>query len=156
MSVPWTKQLEGKYEIVQKLGEGGMGTVYKVRHRLLDEMRVVKTMRASLSDDKELQSRFLREAKLASRLRHPNIAQLFDFTIAEDGTAFIVMEYIPGISLDHLLKVRGPLDIGVTLELAIQSLAAIGYLHRRKYIHRDISPDNLMLSGITTTRRASS
>ncbi len=146
MSVPWSKQLEGKYEVVRKLGEGGMGSVFKVRHRLLDELRVVKTMRASLADDKELQSRFLQEAQLASRLRHPNIAELFDFTIADDGTAFIVMEYIPGISLDHLQEALGPLDVGVLLELAIQSLGAIGYLHRRKYIHRDVSPDNLMLS----------
>jgi serine/threonine protein kinase len=146
MTVPWSKQLEGKYEIVEKLAEGGMGTVYKVRHRLLDELLVVKTIRASLSEDKELQSRFLQEARLASRLRHPNIAQLFDFSIAKDGTAFIVMEFIHGISLDHLLNANGPLDVGVTLELAIQSLAAIGFLHRHNYIHRDVSPDNLMLT----------
>src|SRR3979411_421548 len=92
--------LEGKYEILEKLREGGMGAIYKVRHRLLDEVCVIKMMRPQLVEDEELRTRFLREARLAIKLRHANIAQLYDFTIDEDGTAFIVMEFISGMTFE--------------------------------------------------------
>src|SRR5579863_1359559 len=123
-----------------------MGAIYKVRHRLLDEIRVIKLMRPQLVDDEELRARFVREAQVAIKLRHPNIAHLYDFTADEDGTAFIVMEYIRGKTLEELLKTAGPPPLGLTLEIAHQSLRAIGYLHGKGFVHRDISPDNLMLT----------
>jgi serine/threonine protein kinase len=141
------RQLEGKYEILEKVREGGMGTIYKVRHRLLDEVRVIKVMQPQLASDEDLRGRFLREARLATRFRHPNIALLHDFTLdEEDGTAFIVMEFITGMTLEDVLKGTGPPPLGLTLEIAQQSLRAIGYLHGKGLIHRDISPDNLMLT----------
>lgn len=141
------RQLEGKYEILEKLREGGMGAIYKVRHRLLDEVRVIKVMRPQFVSDEELRGRFLREARLATRFRHPNIAALHDFTLdEEDGTAYIVMEFINGMTLEDVLKGTGPPPLGLTLEIAQQSLRAIGYLHGKGLIHRDISPDNLMLT----------
>jgi serine/threonine protein kinase len=140
------RRIEGKYEILEKLREGGMGAIYKVRHRLLDEIRVIKLMRQQLVADDELKTRFLREARLAIKLRHPNIAQLYDFTIDDDGTAFIVMEFIDGMTLEDVLALHGPPPLGFTLEMAQQSLRALGYLHLRGFIHRDISPDNLMLT----------
>ena len=140
------ERLQGKYEILQKLNEGGMGAVYKVRHRLLDEIRVIKVVRPQLEGQEELRERFFREARIAIRLRHPNIAQLYDFTIDDDGVAFIVQEFIDGITLVELLQRMNPPPLGLTLEIAGQALNALGYLHRKKYVHRDVSPDNLMLT----------
>ncbi len=138
--------LEGKFEILTKIREGGMGAIYTVRHRLLGEIRVVKVMRPQLAGDREFAARFLREAQTAIRLRHPNIAQLYDFSTDEEGNAYIVMEYIEGIDLRELVRRFGPPSLGLTLEIAVQGLAALGFLHRRKMVHRDISPDNLMLA----------
>jgi TonB family protein len=139
-------QIEGKYEILEKIKEGGMGAVYKVRHRFLDEIRVVKVIRAGLEATAELADRFQREARAAIRLRHPNIAQLHDFAVGSGGTAFIVMEYIDGLTLEDVLRAHGSPPLGLTLEVSQQALKAIGYLHRRGFVHRDIAPDNLMLT----------
>lgn len=140
------EHIEGKYEILEKIKEGGMGAIYKVRHRLLDEVRVVKVIRSHMEPTGETGERFLREARVANRLRHPNIASLHDFAIAEDGNAFIVMEFIDGRNLLEILQTCGPPPIPLTLEIARQSLKALGYLHRQKLVHRDVSPDNLMLT----------
>jgi len=137
---------EGKYEIITKLKEGGMGAVYKVRHRLLDEVRVIKLIRPQLESDEAIRARFLREARTAVRLRHPNIAQFYDFSMDEEGNAFIVMEFIEGFTLEEMITRVGPPSLPLGLEIAEQSLQPIGYLHRRSTIHRDVSPDNLMLS----------
>lgn len=139
------EQIEGKYEILAKIKEGGMGAIYKVRHRLLDEIRVVKVVRAHLEPRGETGERFLREARVANRLRHPNIAALHDFAI-DEGRAFIVMEFIDGLNLLEILEGYGPPPLSLTLEIARQSLRALGYLHRQKIVHRDVSPDNLMLT----------
>ena len=141
-----SEQIDGKYEILEKLREGGMGAIYKVRHRLLDEVRVVKVIRSQADTVGEAADRFLREARAAIKLRHPNIAQLHDFAVADDGQAFIVMEYIDGWNLLEVLSGFGPPPISLTLEIARQSLKALGYLHRHKIVHRDVSPDNLMLT----------
>lgn len=140
------RALEGKYEILEKLSEGGMGSVYKVRHRLLETVRVVKVMRPHLSADELMRARFVREAKLAIGLRHANIAQVFDFTMGDDGAFYLVLEYIDGLDLHRLAKAVGVVPLGVVLEIACQSLDVIGYLHRRDIVHRDISPDNLLVA----------
>jgi serine/threonine protein kinase len=110
------QQIEGKYEILEKIKEGGMGAVYKVRHRFLDEIRVIKVIRSSLEPTQELSERFLREARLANRMRHPSIAALHDFAVGEDGNAFIVMEYIAGLTLEDVLRSYGPPPLGLALE----------------------------------------
>lgn len=140
------EQVQEKYELVGKIKEGGMGAIYKVRHKLLGEERVVKIMRPQLEQDQEFAVRFLREAQTLIRVRHPKIAQLYDFFADEAGNAAMVMEYIPGIDLRELLRRHGPPSLGLAVEIAFQSLEAIGFLHRRHMVHRDISPDNLMLS----------
>jgi eukaryotic-like serine/threonine-protein kinase len=137
---------EGKYEILAKIREGGMGTIYKVRHRLLDEIRVVKIMRPHVVADEDLKRRFLEEAKIAIRLKHPNLCSIHDFAADEGGTAYLVMEHIDGANLADLLKSRGPFSPSLAIEIGHQSLLALGYLHRKGVIHRDIAPDNLMLT----------
>jgi serine/threonine protein kinase len=112
--------IEGKYEILEKIKEGGMGTIYKVRHRLLDEVRVVKVMRPQIGADEELKRRFTQEAKTATRLKHPNIGAILDFALDSDGMAYIVMEFIDGVNLTELLRASGAPGVPMTLELAHQ------------------------------------
>jgi serine/threonine protein kinase len=139
-------QLDGKYEIIEKVREGGMGAVYKVRHRLLEELRVIKVMRPHLADDEVLRARFLREAKVAVRLRHPNLAHIYDFTVDDEGSAFLVMEFIDGVNLQEMVRVLHRPSVGLSLEIAHQALNALGYLHRKGIVHRDVSPDNLLVT----------
>ncbi len=145
MTEPLTR-LEEKYEVLGKLSEGGMGSIYKVRHLLLDEVRVIKVMRSQLGQKEGFEERFRREAKMAIRLRHDNIAQFYDFSVDREGNAYIVMEFIDGVNLLDLSRRHGVLPLGITLEIARQALKALGYLHGKGIVHRDVSPDNLMLT----------
>lgn len=141
------KEIEATYEILSKMGEGGMGAVYKVRHRFFDEVRVIKVMAAEIETVDELKERFLGEAKRGKQLRHPNLAEVIDFSVAADGTSYMVMEYIEGMNLRELMtRNNGPLDYRTLTPIAEQALAALGYLHAKNFVHRDISPDNIMLT----------
>lgn len=143
-------ELDSKYEVLCQLGSGGMGAVFKVRHRYLDEIQVIKLMHTSLANSEDLRSRFVREARLAKQLRHQNIAEVIDFSVTTDGSAYIVLEFIEGIDLRQMLSnAARPLEWQFVSEVAVQTLSVLGFLHGRGYVHRDISPDNLML-----TRRA--
>lgn len=134
-----------KYELLAKINEGGMGAIYKVRHRLLDEIRVVKVIRPQLATDAKNRERFQREAQTAIKLRHPNIAQIYDFSMDALGAAYLVMEFIEGFTLLEMLRQRGPLPVAQTLELAIPALEALEFLHQQGFVHRDISADNIMV-----------
>jgi tRNA A-37 threonylcarbamoyl transferase component Bud32 len=141
------KEIEATYEVLSKMGEGGMGAVYKVRHRFFDEIRVIKVMQAEIEAVDELKERFLGEAKRGKQLRHPNLAEVIDFSVAADGTSYMVMEYIEGVNLRELMtRNNGPLDYTVLVPIAEQALAALAYLHSKHFVHRDISPDNIMLT----------
>lgn len=130
-----------------------MGAIYKVRHLLLDEVRVIKVMRPHLRQDPSLRERFLAEGRAVARLNHANIARIIDCTIDEEGVAYLVMEFIPGWTLGDLLRRGELLPVPLCLEIAKQSLAAIGHMHLHKMVHRDIAPDNLIL-GSTVDGRA--
>lgn len=121
-----------------------MGTIYKVHHNLLDEVRVIKFMRAAVTGDPGLHHRFLQEAKLVTRFKHPNIAAVYDFAMDDDDTAYIVMEYVGGMNLNEMAAALPSLSVALVLELTAQTLDALGYLHRKNVVHRDISPDNIM------------
>ncbi len=138
--------LEGKYEILDKIREGGMGSIYRVRHRLLEEIRVVKVMKPSAVADADLRRRFVEEARTATRLKHPNICTIYDFAIDDSGMAYLVMEYIEGPSVSDLLKLQGRPALPLALDIAHQSLLALGFLHRKGIVHRDVAPDNIMLT----------
>lgn len=148
------REIESKYEVLSLMGEGGMGAVYKVRHRYLDEIQVIKVVRDRFQGNEELRARFLREARTAKKLRHPNIAEVIDYSVTTEGTAFIVMEFIPGVNLREVMRrAGGALDPGFTIEVALQTLSALAYLHEKGFVHRDISADNLMLTESDGRRR---
>ncbi len=138
--------LEGKYEVLAKIREGGMGAIYKVRHRLLNELRVIKVMRPDVAQSSEQRKRFLREAQTATRLRHTNIVAFHDFFIDDEDTAYMVMEYIEGINLRDMVREFGPFPISLALDVSRQCLSAFDYLHRKGVVHRDVSPDNIMMT----------
>ena len=138
--------LDGKYEIVRSLASGGMGEVFLARHLHLDELRVVKVLRRDLATDPESQQRFLREARLATQVKHPNVAILHDCTrLAETGGFYMVSEYVEGEDAHSRLDAQGPFPVPVVLELGIQALRGLGAIHSLGIIHRDVSPDNLMV-----------
>ena len=137
--------LPRKYELLEKLSEGGMGEVLKVRHRHLDEVQVVKVVLPRFAEDAELRERFLREARVAVQLRHPNVAQIYDLTVGDDEVAFLGMEYIDGTDLAAVRR-RRRLEIHEVIDIGLQALSALEYLHQKGFVHRDISPENLMLA----------
>jgi len=137
--------LDGKYEVLERLGGGGMGEVYLVRHLHLDEKRVVKILRADRVSDPDAQKRFLREAKFATQIKHPNVAILYDYSRLEDGSFYMVWEHIEGEDVGTRLRRDGPFPVKIALELATQALRGLNAIHAAGMIHRDVSPDNLMI-----------
>ncbi len=138
--------LDGKYEIVQPLGSGGMGEVYLVRHVHLQELRVVKILRQDLAADPSAQKRFMREARLATQVKHPNVAILYDFSTLPDGSFYMVWEHIQGQDVGDRIRRRGPFPVPVAVHLGIQALQGLEAVHATGVIHRDLSPDNLMIT----------
>jgi serine/threonine protein kinase len=140
------REIEAKYEILAKMGEGGMGSVFKVRHKVFQDVRVVKTAKYD-NNIPGVRTRFIGEAKRGYQFRHPSIARVIDFDVTADGTAYIVMEFIDGLNLRQVLSVTGkPLNPRQVIDIGIQTLGALEYLHERGVVHRDISPENLMLT----------
>jgi len=138
--------LDGKYEIVQRLGSGGMGEVHLVRHVHLQELRVVKILRQDLAADPSAQKRFMREARLATQVKHPNVAILYDFSTLPDGSFYMVWEHIQGQDVGDRIRRHGPFPVHVAVRLGIQALQGLEAVHATGVIHRDLSPDNLMIT----------
>jgi serine/threonine-protein kinase len=137
--------IDGKYQIIERLGRGGMGEVYKALHTHLGVIRVIKTMRARLIDDPLLHQRFVREAKLATRIQHENVAMLHDFSALPDGSFYMVWEYIQGTNLAIIVRREGKLAPRVAIDVAIQTLHGLEAIHAAGIIHRDVSPENIMV-----------
>ena len=138
--------IDGKYQILARLGVGGMGEVYKVLHVHLNAIRVIKLMRPAIAGDKTSHERFLREARLATKISHPNVAALYDFSTLEDGSWYMVWEYIEGTNLHELIEEDGPLSPRYAAKLSIQALRGLNAIHQAGIVHRDISPENLMIT----------
>jgi serine/threonine-protein kinase len=138
--------IDGRYRILEKLGEGGMGTVYKVEHVRMGKIAALKLLRPDHAVDKGLKGRFLQEARVVARLSHPNTVQVFDSGELDDGSLFIAMEYVPGKDLAWHLKAHGPLKQDAAIAIGIQLLSSLQEAHEAGIVHRDIKPANVMLA----------
>lgn len=140
-----SQMLAQRYELVEKIGEGGMAVVYKARCTYLDRWVAVKILRDQYANNPEFVDRFQREARAAARLAHPNIVSIYD--VGEDqGRHFIVMEYVQGENLKDYLCNQGPLSPQMVAEVGQQVAAALAHAHCRGIIHRDIKPHNLLIT----------
>ena len=135
----------GNYRILEKLGEGGMGAVYKGVDTQLDRPVAIKMLKADLADNPGLVERFRTEAKTQANLNHVNLATLYAFLV-DQGIAFMVMEFVEGETFEQIIRGRGPLPPEQALPWFKQALLGIGAAHRMGIVHRDIKPSNLMLN----------
>lgn len=138
--------VRNKYIILEWIGAGGMATVYRARHRLLNEMRAVKVVFAKFSRDEDFLRRFRHEAAIARRLRHDNAVWVEDLDEIEDGRPFIAMEFLQGDDLRKLIKEEGPLSVERSLKLGAQVASALSAAHKLGIVHRDIKPDNIFVT----------
>lgn len=135
----------GRYQLHRQLGRGGMAIVYLAHDQLLDRPVAVKVLNADFAGDPSFVERFRREAQAAANLNHPNIVAVFDWG-EEDGTYYIVMEYIEGRPLDEILAAEGPLHPDRAADVAIDIAAGLALAHRSGVVHRDIKPGNVMIA----------
>lgn len=134
----------GPYEIIEPIGAGGMGEVYKAKDTRLDRIVAVKVLPENTANNPDIRARFEREAKVISSLNHPNICTLYD--IGEiNGNSYLVMEYLEGETLSERMK-KSPLEIAQVLDIAVQIADALDKAHRKGLIHRDLKPANVMLT----------
>ena len=148
--------IDGRYEVVGVLGEGGMGTVYQVRHTTLDRVFAMKVLRRELASDPDLAARFVREARATAAVKHANIVAINDFGRIDDGAArpgltdgipYFVMENLVGQTLAHAIKIGGALPAALGVRIVLKVAAALGAAHEQRIVHRDLKPDNVFLLG---------
>jgi len=140
-----TKVFGGRYEVIEKIGAGGMAVVYKARDTLLNRVVTVKVLRDQFASDQDFVRRFRREAQSAAGLSHPNIVSIYDVGKDED-TEYIVMEYIEGHNLKEIIRNYAPLSAEQAINLVMQIGEAIRHAHQHEIIHRDIKPQNILVT----------
>jgi serine/threonine protein kinase len=138
--------IRSKYEILNHIGAGGMADVYRARHLAFNEVYAIKVVKATYADDEAFNHRFKSEAVLTRKLRHPNAIAVEDYDTTEDGRPYIVMELVNGRDLRALIDSEGPLAEARTLNLARQCASALAAAHKLGITHRDIKPDNILIT----------
>ncbi|HEU4405780.1 MAG TPA: serine/threonine-protein kinase [Polyangiaceae bacterium] len=138
--------LADRYRIDRLIGSGGMGVVAAATHVTLGSKVAIKILRPEFASLPNAQGRFLREARAAARLRSEHVARVYDVGEREDGTPFMVMEYLEGLDLDAYLLTSGPMPVGVAAALVLQACEALAEAHELGFIHRDLKPSNLFLT----------
>ncbi len=136
--------LDDRYRVTDRIGEGGMGAVYKAEQITMGRPVALKVLRPELASDPDIVKRFLREVKAISMLSHPNLITVHDFGQTDAGLLYIAMEYLGGDTLTDAIK-RGPLPIAECLRLVAEIASAMAEAHSKGVIHRDLKPDNVML-----------
>src|ERR671913_182902 len=139
--------MDNRYDVGRTLGSGGMGEVFLARDRVLGRDVALKVLRTQYAGDREFAERFKREARSAASLSHPNIVQVYDRGDTEEGASYIAMEYVPGGTLKEKIVGEGPLGAREAAALGAQVAEALGAAHERGMVHRDIKPQNVLLSG---------
>ncbi len=137
-------QFAGRYKILQSIGEGGVGVVYQAYDQNLKRTVAIKTLRFS-GDNRKRVLRFQREAKAASKLKHPGLVEVFDFGITDDGTPFLSMEFIEGTALSKFLQQRGRVPCLEALQITFLIARAMDHAHANRVIHRDLKPSNILM-----------
>ncbi|RKD34367.1 Stk1 family PASTA domain-containing Ser/Thr kinase [Thermohalobacter berrensis] len=139
------KILGDRYEIIERIGGGGMALVYKAKCRLLNRYVAIKVLRTEFTNDDEFINKFKRESQAAASLCHPNIVNIYDVGV-EDNIHYIVMEYVKGKTLKQLIREKGKLSYEETLDIATQITEAINHAHKNHIVHRDIKPHNILIT----------
>ena len=139
--------LVGNYVILDKLGQGGMGVVFKCRHRRLGRIGALKILPPSFARDRQAVMRFRREVEAAGRLKHPNVVAALDAD-EDRGVHFLVMDYVEGRDLDRIVRDCGPLPVGQAIDCLIQAARGLEAAHAQGIVHRDIKPGNLMVDNV--------
>ncbi|SHF20499.1 serine/threonine protein kinase [Caldanaerobius fijiensis DSM 17918] len=138
--------LGNRYEVLEKIGEGGMGIVYKARCNLLNRYVAIKVLRPEYANDENFIERFKRESQAAASLSHPNIVNIYDVG-CDDGIYYIVMEYVHGKTLKKVIKENnGPLPVDYAVDIARQVASALDHAHKRGIVHRDVKPQNILIT----------
>ena len=137
--------LNNRYQLLERLGAGGMSDVFRARDLMLERSVAIKVLHENYSNDIDFQQRFRQEARAAANLSHPNIVTVHDFGF-DHGQLFIVMEHIPGKDLKTLLRQRGRYSVEDAIPLIVQACAGIGYAHRAGLVHCDIKPHNMIVT----------
>src|SRR5213593_36309 len=138
--------LDGRYQLEKRLGQGGMGIVFKGRHIFLKTLHAIKIILPDLvGNDPMLATRFRQEALAAAAIRHPNIIAVTDFGMVRGTMPFLVMEFIKGKSLQDILAAEGTMAPGRAMELISAVAAGVGAAHRQNIVHRDLKPLNIMV-----------
>ena len=135
----------GRYKILRKLGEGGMGVVYLAEHVLIEKKVAIKILSDDFARKADLVARFMQEAKAASNIGHENIIDITDFGETASGSVFFVMEFLDGGDLSHYIREGGPMQIDRVRYIMNQICRALGAAHSKGIIHRDLKPENIFL-----------
>ncbi len=138
--------IRNKYEILDQIGIGGMGVVYRGRHLTFNEVCAIKVVNESVAGDSNFLQRFQTEAVVTRKLRHPNAVRVDDFDYTDDGRPFIVMELVEGKSIGEVLQEQGPFAVARALRIVTQAARALGVAHQLGVVHRDIKPGNILLT----------
>jgi|GEM_PF-5228371 len=139
------RKIGGHYIIEEKLGEGGMGYVFKAKHTMLDKDVAIKVLREDFADNPEAFERFRREARNTSQLSHPNAVTMYDFGQTDDGLVYIILEYIDGLDLKAIITREGPIPEERAIIIFIQICDVLEEAHEQNIIHRDLKSENIML-----------
>src|SRR4051812_19546200 len=139
------KVVKGRYKIVRKLGQGGMGAVYLAEQLGIGHRVALKFLKAEFSTDTEICRRFLNEAKSYGIVAHPNAVTLHDFGQDEEGNLFIAMEYCEGVDLKKVLQEQKRLPLAEAIDITLQVADVLGNAHTKGVVHRDLKPENIML-----------